>query len=102
MSRAEAAQPVVITDAAGLLAMAEQQEGNYALGADIDMSGVDWVPFAFSGTLDGAGHTLYNLTLAQMGEETQITYDGRHRGYHTVFAALFSSVSGKSYSVQIR
>lgn len=93
-ARAEAAQPVVITDATGLLAMAEQPEGNYALGADIDMSGVDWVPFAFSGTLDGAGHTLYNLTLAQMGEETQITYDGRHRGYHTVFVALFSSVRG--------
>lgn len=93
-ARAEAAKPVVITDAAGLLAMAGQPEGSYLLGADIDMSGTQWIPFAFSGSFDGGGHTLYNLTLSQTGEETRITYDGRHRGYHTVFAALFSSVSG--------
>ena len=93
-ARAEAAQPVVINDAAGLLAMAQQPEKDYVLGANIDMSGVDWTPFAFTGTLDGAGYTIYNLTLSQPGEETRITYDGRHRGYHTYFAALFSSVSG--------
>ena len=93
-ARAEAAQPVVINDAAGLLTMAQQPEKDYVLGANINMSGVDWTPFAFTGTLDGAGHTIYNLTLSQPGEETRITYDGRHRGYHTVFAALFSSVSG--------
>ena len=91
---AEGADPVVISDTAGLLAMAEQPDGSYVLGADIDMSGTAWMPFAFSGNLDGAGHTLYNLTLSQMSEETQITYDGRHRGYHTVFAALFFSLSG--------
>ena len=93
-ARAEAAQPVVISDTAGLLAMAQQPEGSYVLGANIDMSGVDWTPFAFTGSLDGNGHTIYNLTLSRAGEETRITYDGRHRGYHTVFAALFSSVSG--------
>ncbi|MBA4347834.1 MAG: hypothetical protein C0413_03165 [Clostridiales bacterium] len=93
-ARAEAAEPVVINDATGLLAMAEQPEGNYVLGADIDMRWTTWTPFAFSGSLDGAGHTIYNLTLSQTGEEQRITYDGRHRGYQTVFAALFSSVSG--------
>ena len=93
-ARAEAAQPIEITDAAGLIAIAQQPEGNFVLGADIDMHGVDWVPFAFNGVLDGAGHTIYNLTLTRTCEETQITYDGRHRGYHTVFAALFSSVRG--------
>ena len=93
-ARAEAAQPVLISDAAGLMAMAQQPEGSYALDADIDMRGVEWTPFAFSGNFDGNGHTIYNLTLSQPGEETRITYDGRHRGYHTYFAALFSSVSG--------
>src|SRR5512133_2730639 len=93
-ARAEAAEPVVINDAAGLLAMAEQPDGYYTLGADIDMNGVAWTPFAFTGSLDGAGHTIYNLTLSQTGEEQRVTYDGRHRGYHSVFAALFSSVSG--------
>ena len=93
-ARAEAAGAVEITDAVGLLAMADKPDGFYVLGADIDMNGVAWTPFAFSGSLDGAGHTIYNLSLSQMGEEQRITYDGRHRGYHTVFAALFSSVSG--------
>ena len=91
---AEGVDPVVITDAAGRVAMAQQPDGDFVLDADIDMSGVNWVPFAFSGSFDGAGHTLYNLTLSQAGDETRITYDGRHRGYHTEFAALFSSVSG--------
>ncbi len=94
-ARAEAAQPAVIKDAAGLLAMAQQPDANYVLDADIDMRGVEWTPFAFTGNLDGAGYTIYNLTLSQPGEETRITYDGRHRGYHTNFAALFSSVSGR-------
>ncbi len=93
-ARAEAAQPVVINDAAGLETMAQQPDGDYVLDANIDMSGVDWTPFAFTGNLDGAGYTLYNLTLSKPGEETRITYDGRHRGYHTYFAALFSSVGG--------
>jgi len=36
-----------------------------------------------------------------MGEEQRITYDGRHRGYHTVFAALFSSVSGSVQNLNL-
>lgn len=93
-ARAEGAESVVITDAAGLLAMAQNPEGDYTLGADIDMRDEKWVPFAFTGNLDGNGHTIYNLTLSQAGDEVRTTYDGRHRGYHTVFYALFSSVSG--------
>ena len=92
--RAEGAESVVITDAAGLVAMAQNPEGDYTLGANIDMRDVKWVPFAFSGNIDGNGHTIYNLTLSQAGDEVRTTYDGRHRGYHTVFFALFSSVSG--------
>lgn len=92
-ARAESS-PTEITDAAGLLAMAKQPDGDYSLGADIDMSGIDWMPFAFTGNFDGNGHTIYNLTYTQAGEETRITYDGRHRGYHTIFVALFSSVTG--------
>ncbi len=35
---------------------------NVTLGADIDLAGVDWAPIAsYSGTLDGAGHTIFNL-----------------------------------------
>ena len=100
-ARAEAVEPVVINDAAGLVAMAQQPDADYVLGADIDMRWTEWVPFAFTGNLDGAGHTIYNLTLSQTGEEVRTTYDGRHRGYHTVFAALFSSVSGTVQNLNV-
>lgn len=88
--------PVSISDANGLAAIAKNPQGNYVLAADIDMRGVDWSPFVFSGTLDGAGHTIYNVSITRVGEDTAITYDGRHRGYETVFAALFSIVKGGS------
>lgn len=91
---AEESAPVAISDAAGLAAIANHPEGDYVLAADIDMKGVDWAPIAFSGTLDGAGHTIYNLSITKVGAETAVTYDGRHRGYDTSFAALFSIVKG--------
>ncbi len=88
--------PVSISDAAGLAAIANNPEGNYALAADIDMTGVDWSPIAFRGTLDGGGHTIYNLSITKVGLDTAKTYDGRHRGYITSFAALFSIVKDGS------
>lgn len=83
-------EPVEIRDAAGMLAIREDPAGSYALAADIDMEGVAWEPLPFYGAFEGNGHTLYNLTIRQTGADTSITYDGRHRGYHTVYAALFS------------
>ncbi len=64
------------------------------LTADIDMKDVDWTPIVLRGTLDGGGHTIYNLSITSLGDESATTYDGRHRGYETVFAALFSMVKG--------
>jgi len=90
--------PISISDADGLVAIANNPEGDYVLAADIDMKGVDWAPIAFRGTLDGAGHTIYNLSVTKVGADTATTYDGRHRGYKTSFAALFSIV--KNGSVQ--
>ena len=79
-----------IRDAEGLLAMAAAPEGSYALAADIDLAGVDWTPFAFSGTLDGRGHTIYNLSVTRCGEEVRTARDGNLKPYDTVFAGLFS------------
>jgi hypothetical protein len=84
--------PVEISDAAGMLAIKDNPSGSYVLTADIDMVGVDWLPVPFSGSFDGGGHVLYNLSITRMSEDTSITYDGRHRGYHTVYASLFSVV----------
>ncbi|WP_214630848.1 S-layer homology domain-containing protein [Paenibacillus agaridevorans] len=75
--------PIFITDAPGLNAMRNNLAGHYALGADIDLSdylsptgagyndGDGWEPVgtggdisnAFSGTLDGNGHTISNLQM---------------------------------------
>lgn len=84
-------ETVEISDAQGMLAMAEAPGGSYRLTADIDMGVIDWVPLAFSGTLDGAGHTLYNLHVTQTGKDTKITRDGNLKEYDTVFAGLFSA-----------
>ena len=56
-----------ITTADELMAFA-QSAGTYTaddlvvLGADIDMSGKEWVPFELGCTFDGKGHRIYNMT----------------------------------------
>lgn len=88
---AEAADGAVeISDLAGLRAIADAPDGSYRLTADIDMAGEDWTPIAFSGKLDGDGHTLYNLRVTRVGEEVRTTKDGNLKSYDTVFAGLFS------------
>ena len=67
--------------------------GSYRLTADIDLDGAPWTPIPFSGTLDGDGHTLYNLRVDSTGEETVTTFDGNRKEYETVFGALFSTVT---------
>jgi len=73
-----------------LFAIREDPDGDYVLTADLDLSGYDHVPFPFSGTLDGAGHMILNLTVTAPCEETGITFDGNDIEYDTVFAGLFS------------
>ncbi len=79
-----------ITDAEGLRAMAENPEGRYRLARDIDLRGEPWVPIAFAGELDGAGHTIYNLYVDQAGPDTRLARDGNKKPYDTAFAGLFS------------
>lgn len=53
---------VVISDEEDLLAFAaDPSKDNYLLVADLDMTGREWTPFAFSKVLDGAGHTIKGL-----------------------------------------
>ncbi|MFS0882732.1 fibronectin type III domain-containing protein, partial [Metabacillus niabensis] len=60
VSSAKAAE--VIMTAEDLYFMSEN--GNYVLGADIDMKGELWQTKSFSGTLNGNGHTIKNFKLA--------------------------------------
>lgn len=81
---------VEISDVQGLLAIADAPDGSYRLTADIDMGALDWEPLAFTGTLDGAGHTLYNLHITQPGKDMATSKDGNLKEYKTAYAGLFS------------
>ena len=50
---AAADAPVEISSAEELSLLRETPDGDFVLTADIDMTGIDWEPSAFSGTLDG-------------------------------------------------
>jgi filamentous hemagglutinin family protein len=54
----------VINDVAGLLAMAgNDYTSRYALGSDIDLSGIaDWEQIDMAGTVNGLGHVVSHLT----------------------------------------
>ncbi len=81
-----------------LAAIGKNPGANYRLTADLDMTGVDWIPIPLSGRFDGNGHGIYNLSVRQPGAEKRMTYDGNLKEYETVFAGLFSTVEGGSVS----
>ena len=57
---------IPVSNAEDLSKLREDPNGSFVLTDDIDMSGIDWVPLAFSGTLNGNGHAVYNLTVNTM------------------------------------
>ena len=85
MALAEGDAPIEIATVEELAAINENLSGNYVLIADIDLAGVEWTPIgayapsgeseeeqeipaeetAFTGTFDGQGHTIRNLTINQ-------------------------------------
>ena len=85
---------ITIKDRAGLESIAQNPSGSYILTADIDLGGEPWTPFEFSGSLDGAGHALLNLTIRDYDPVTAVSVDGNNKRYDTVFAALFSRTYG--------
>lgn len=82
--------PLEIRSVEDLLAVAEDPEGSYVLAEDLDMEGQEWIPFAFSGTLDGGGHSILNLSLTKPGEDFATAYDGNQKEYDAVYCGLFS------------
>ena len=80
---AEENKVITITTAEELAGMAEDLTADYVLDADIDLTGITWTPIgtykpsgeseeeqeipasdtAFTGTFDGQGHTISNLTI---------------------------------------
>lgn len=72
--------------------------GNYKLMADIDMSGIEWTPWDFSGTFDGNGHSILNLTVNTVSKQTMKTYDGNRKEYDTYGAGFFGVLSNSKVS----
>lgn len=92
--RAAAAEEISITTRQELEAIRQDPSASYRLDADIDLGEGDWLPIPLTGTLNGNGHTLYNLRIRSVGEETAQTVDGNHKTYDTRLAGLFSAVTG--------
>ena len=77
--------PIEISTAEELKEIADRLSADYILTADIDLEGKEWIPlgtyipsgeeeeeqvtpsqrYAFTGTFDGNGHTIYNLVIRQ-------------------------------------
>lgn len=90
LAEAAPAGAVEITDRAGLEAIADDPAGHYALAADIDMGAAPWTPIPFSGTLEGGGHTLYNLSITEFDPTSAPSWDGNAVEYDTLYTGLFS------------
>lgn len=75
-----------------LQAIAENPSGSYILMEDLDMTGVEWMPLDYSGSFDGNGHALLNLTLTQPGAQKPKSYDGNRKDYETAYVGLFGTL----------
>ena len=94
VSAAAEEAPVEIRTVEDLLAISRDPSGSYILMEDLDMTGADWESPAFSGTFDGNGHAILNVTLTRLSEETVKTYDGNRKEYDTRCAGFFSVLTG--------
>lgn len=86
--------PVEIHTVEDLLAMAQNPTGDYVLMADLDMTGIPWPSPDFSGTFDGNGYAILNLTLTEVGNTQHLCYDGNSISYSASFCGFFASLSG--------
>lgn len=87
-------EPVEIRTVEQLQNIAEDPAGSYVLMEDLDLTGVDWEPIDFSGSLDGNGHAILNLELARPGSSVADTYDGNLKVYSSEFVGLFGKLRG--------
>lgn len=86
--------PTEISTPEELAAMANDPSGSYVLTEDLDMEGITWNCFDFSGTLDGNGHSILNLSVTQPGENTETALDGNQKEYPAAYAGLFAKLEG--------
>lgn len=75
-----------------LMAIAEDPAASYILMADLDMTGIEWKSIDFSGSFDGNGHAILNLTITAPGDETPDSCDGNRKLYETTYFGLFGTM----------
>ena len=78
-----------ISTSEDLISIKDAPQGKYILAKDINLEGVEWVPFSFNGILEGNGHKISNLKITSTGSSERTTYDGNMKEYNTSFAGLF-------------
>lgn len=93
---------ITITTVEELQAISNDMTADYELGCDIDLRGVDWIPLgasatqsstshkSFTGTFNGNGHTIKNLTISR---NTTDTYN---------FVGLFARIGGTIQNLVIQ
>ena len=85
----KASEYTEIRTASELVEAAKTATGNYKLMTDVDMTGIEWTPWDFSGTFDGNGHSILNLSVKTVSKHTMMTYDGNRKEYETYGAGFF-------------
>ena len=88
----EVTGPVEIYTPEDLKNIAKDPSGSYVLMADLDMTGIAWKALDFSGTLDGNGHAILNLTLTEIGDEKPNSCDGNRKLYETAYLGMFGTL----------
>lgn len=78
-----------ITSYEDLLKIKDNPSGDYILMNDLDLSGKNWIPLTFTGTFDGNGHSILNVTIKETGNTIRTSYDGNMKTYDTVFCGFF-------------
>ena len=89
---AEPTQIIEIHTVEDLLSIQNNPSGSYILMADLDMTGMEWPSPDFSGSFDGNGHSILNLTPSQPGPSRPESYDGNLKSYETNYVALFGTL----------
>lgn len=88
----EVSSPMEINTVEDLMSIQNDPSGHYVLMNDLDMTGVEWFSPDFSGTLDGNGHAILNLTLSHPGPSKPESYDGNLLSYETDYVGLFGTM----------
>ena len=101
-----------IATAQDLLNIKNNTEGDYKLTADIDMSGVSFSPLPdFTGSLDGQGHVIRNLTFNNPNQDQAALFATTHgatiknlgiEGANIVGNANAAAIVGRAYGGTIQ